>query len=134
MATLTRSTSASLDASTGMFAGQITGLIAGEALSAVAAVYIKTSDGKVYQCDGTANTEPAEFVGFTPRAAAAGEPVTIYNTNARFRYGTSLSPGAALYVSATAGRLDDAATTGGLLPVAFVINSTDIVCCTNFTG
>lgn len=128
MATLTRSSSASMDASTGMFAVQITGLVAGEALDAGAACYIKTSDGKVYMSNGTAATEPAEFVGFAPRAAAAGEPITLFSLGARFRYGTSLSPGAQLFVSATAGKLDDAATTGGGTPIAIVLNSTDILC------
>lgn len=134
MATLTRSTTASMDTSTGELAPQFTGT-AGEDLDLVAPCYIKTSDGKIYMSNGTAATEPAEFVGFTPRAVKSGQPVTLFSLGARFKYGSSLSPGAKLYVSATAGRLDDAATTGGTVPVAIVLppaeggtGGTDILC------
>lgn len=128
MATLTRSTSASMDTSTGMFAPQISGdLIAGEALDIAAPCYIKASDGKVYMSNGTADTEPARVFGFTPRAASAGEPVTLMGAGARFRYGSGLTIGTQLYPSGTAGRLDDAATTGGDVACAVVISATDIV-------
>lgn len=129
MATLTRAATASMDASTGAFAGQISGdLYAGEALDSCAACYIKSSDGKVYMSNGTANNEAASFMGFTPRAYNLGEAVTLFNIGARFSYGTGLTIGAALFVSATAGRLDDAATTGGLRAIAEVITATDIRC------
>jgi len=126
MALATRRTAPSLDASTGMYAGQITGLIAGEALDACAACYIKGADGKVYQSNGTSSNEAAGFDGMSPRAAAAGEPVTLYHIGARFGYGSALTPGALLYVAATAGRLDTAATTGGDTPVARCVDATDI--------
>ncbi len=127
MADVTRSASASMDASTGMFAVQITGLIAGEDLDLVSACYIKTSDGKVYMADGSAADELAEFVGMTPRAAKSGQAITLYSLGARFRYGTSLSPGAKLYLSATTGGIADAASLGGTLPLGVVLNSTDIL-------
>jgi hypothetical protein len=38
-----------------------------------------------------------------------------------------LTPGARYYVSATAGALDDAATTGGTVAVAIAIDTTDIM-------
>lgn len=126
MATVTRSTSASMDASTGMFAAQITGLIAGEALDLVSACRIH-SDGKVYMADGSAADAEARFIGMTARAVSADEPVTLFGIGARFRYGSSLTPDARLFLSATDGRLDDAATTGGTLCIALVINTTDIV-------
>jgi hypothetical protein len=63
----------------------------------------------------------------TPRAGKAGQPMTVYSLGARFRYGTSLSPGAKLYLSATEGILADAATTGGTLPLGVVLNTTDIL-------
>lgn len=129
MAVVTKAAAASMDASTGMFAGQISGdLYAGEALGAVAPCYIKAADGKVYQSNGTAATEPAKFDGFTPCAYAAGDAVALYNVGARFQYGAGLTPGTDLYVAATAGALDTAATTGGVRPVARVINDTDIRC------
>lgn len=126
MALLTRASTAHMDTSTGMFAPQITGLVAGEALDVVAPCYIKTSDGKVYMSNGTAADEAAEIVGFTPRAVAIGEPVTLFGAGARFSYGTGLSPGAIYYIGATAGRLDDTATTGDAVGVAQAITATDI--------
>lgn len=129
MALVTRASTASMDAGTAMFAAQLAGdLIAGEALDAVAACYIKASDGKVYMSNGTALNEAAKFDGFTPRAYSAGEAVALYAAPARFSYGSGLTPGADLYVAATAGRLDTAATTGGVRPVARAYNATDIRC------
>ena len=129
MALVTIATDASVDASTTMFAPQVTGLIAGENLLACAPCYIKTSDGKVYMSNGTALNEAAEFVGFCPRAALAGQPVTLFGFGARMRYAASgLNPGDILYIGATAGRLDTAPTTGDTVAggTAQVISATDI--------
>ena len=127
MALVTRSASASGDASNLQVAPQISGdLYAGEALDAVAPCYIKASDGLVYMSNGTAANEAAKFDGFTARAVAAGQPVTLYGVGARFRYGSGLTIGKDLFVGATAGRLDDAATTGGVRSIARTINATDI--------
>jgi hypothetical protein len=128
MALLARATDASMDASTGQFAQQLTGLVAGENLDLLAACYIKTSDGKVYMSNGAAATEPAEFAGFTPRAVVSGRPVTLFGIGARFRYGSALGPGDKYFVAATAGRLDTAATTGGTVAIARAVDDTDIVC------
>lgn len=135
MATLTRSSSASGDTTHLMKVPQISGdLYAGEALDPCAPCYRKASDGLVYMSNGTAVAEAARCMGFTARAVAAGQPVTLYRAGARFGYGTGLTIGALLYVSATAGRLDDAATTGGLVAVAEVISSTDIQVIQNRVG
>jgi hypothetical protein len=128
MSAVTKSALASMDASTGMFAAQITDLIAGEDIGAVDAVYIKTSDGKIYKSNATSDVEAAEFVGFTPRACKAGQPITVYALGARFRYGTSLSPGAEYFLGTTAGGLDTAVTAGGRTPIARAIDDTDIQC------
>lgn len=128
MALIARDSAASMDASTGMFAQQLTGLVAGENLDAVAPCYIKTADGKLYMSNGTALNEAAEFVGMTPHARLAGEAVTVFGIGARFHYSASLlSPGDKYFVGATAGRLDTAATTGGTVAIARAVTSTDIV-------
>lgn len=130
MALVTRSSTASLDASTGMYAGQITGdLYAGEALDPAAPCYVKASDGLVYMSNGTAATEPARVHGFTPKAYAAGEPVTLFGIGARFGYDRAggLTQSQPLYVGATKGRLDSAATTGGTAPTAYAVSPYDIV-------
>jgi len=128
MALVTRDASASLDASSGMFAGQLSGdLFAGEALDLLAPCYIKSTDGKAYMSNGTAATEPAGFAGFTPEAYAIGEAVTLISAPACFRYAASgLTAGAKLYIAATAGRLDTVASVGDGVGVARAINATDI--------
>jgi hypothetical protein len=70
--------------------------------------------------------EAARCMGFTARAVKAGQPVTIYRVGARFGYGSGMTIGTQLFVAATKGRLDTAATTGGLVAVAEVITPTDI--------
>ncbi len=131
MTVLTRSTTPSMDANQNnqIAAGD---LYAGEDLDAVAACYIKASDGKVYMSDGAASNEAAKFVGFTPRACKAGEPVTLYGWGTRFKYGSGLTPGAIYYIAAAdvydyEGRLDTATTTGDTKGTAMALNATDIV-------
>ena len=126
MSLVARATTPSMDASTGMFAPQITGLIAGEDLLAGAPVYIKSADGLVYMSNGTAANEAAEIVGFTPRAVKSGQPLTVFGKGTRFNYATGLTPGDKYYIGATAGRLDTATTTGDSVGVAQAITSTDI--------
>lgn len=117
------------DLSTVELAPQITGLFAGEDLLVVAPCYIKTSDGLVYMSNGTASNEAAEFAGFTARATKNGQPVTLFSLGACFRYGAfSGQAGDLLFVAATAGRLDTAATTGGLVPIARILDTSRIQC------
>jgi hypothetical protein len=129
MALVTQAVDLSIDASQALTAPQISGdLIAGEDLLAGAPCYIKNSDGLVYQSNGTAANEAAGFDGFTARAVKAGQALTLFGIGARFRYAAAggLTPGAKLYIGATAGRLDTAATTGDAVGVARAINDTDI--------
>lgn len=103
---------------------RINELLAGEAIAAGDLLYIK-SDGKLWRANGTAATAPALAVGMAATAASAGEAVTPYHTCC-FRYGTGLTPGVRYYASATAGAIDDAATTGGTVPVAIAVDDTRI--------
>jgi hypothetical protein len=115
MAAVAKSTKASMDATTGMIAPQISGLIAGEALGVCAFCYIKAADGKVYNCDTTAQDEKAILAGVCPRAANAGEPVTLFGVGTVIKYSDALlTPGAIYYLDVTAnkGGLNTAATTG----------------------
>lgn len=126
MALVTRSSDASVDATTAQLAAQITGLIAGEDIDKCAPCYIKAADGLVYMFDGTAANEKARLAGFCPRAAKSGQPVTLFGAGTRMHYGSALTPGAILYGAATKGRLDDAATVGDAVGIAQVITATDI--------
>lgn len=117
MALVTAAAVVGPDASTTELAPQITGLTAGEDLLAVAPCYIKTSDGKVYMSNATGTAEASEFAGVTPRAVKSGQPVTLYGLGACFRLSAfSGQAGDILYIAATAGRWDTAATVGD--PVA----------------
>lgn len=126
MTLVTRSATASIDASTAMFAPQLTGLVAGEALDLCSACFIHT-DGKVYMANATAANAEAVIAGFTARAVSSGEPVTLLGEGTRLKYGSGLTPGAILYLAATDGKLDTAATTGDAVGVARAVTATDIV-------
>jgi hypothetical protein len=129
MALVTVSTVAGLDASSGMYAPQISdGLVAGEDIGsssqAITPCYIKASDGKVYMTNATAAGEAARLAGFAARYAKTGEPITLFGIGTKFEYSTGLTPGAIFYLAATAGRLDTAATTGDAVGVAQAITAT----------
>lgn len=126
MANITRSTSASFDASSSMYAPNVSGLLAGETIAVGQPVYVK-SDGKVWLANGTSANAAAACRGLAANAAIAGQPLTIYGRGARFKFGAGLTPGASYYVATTAGLLSDAATTGGTVAVAFAIDTTDIM-------
>lgn len=131
MTIVVRASDASLDANQArqVLAGNV---FAGEALDAVAPCYLKTSDGKVYLCDGAANNEAAEFIGFTARAVAIGQPVTLFGAGSRFKFSSGMDVGAILYLRDAdsyydAGNLDTATTPGDTLGTAVAISATDIL-------
>lgn len=126
MALVTRGTTASIDTIQGQKAPYISGVFAGEPLDALAPCYIKAADGLVYMSNGTGNNAAAKCHGFTPKAYSTGQALSLYGPGTRAEYGSGLTPGAPLYVGATAGRLDAAATTGGLVPVAIALNAKEI--------
>jgi hypothetical protein len=98
----------------------------GEAIAAGDACYIKTSDRKIYKSTGAAANAAAQVHGFAPRAAASGEALTLLR-NVTFGYGSGLSAGTPVFLSgATAGALADAASTGGWMPIGFVVDDTRI--------
>jgi hypothetical protein len=93
--------------------------VAGEAIAAGDICYVKAADGLVYRSTGAAANEAARAWGI------AGEPITLH-LNVEYHYGAALTIGASLFVSATAGALADAASTGGTTQVARVISATRI--------
>lgn len=104
------------------------GLLAGEAIEAGDAIYI-ASDGTLMRSNGTSANAAAVGGWIAAGDASTGEALTGYK-NVAFHYGSGLTPGTPLYVGATAGRLADAASTGGTAVVARVIDATRI----QFTG
>ena len=123
MATLTR-VSPSLSSPQPCGAHKISGLVAGEALVAGNPVYIKT-DGKVWKANGTAANAAALAVGMVSAPSSVGEACTVW-FGVCFNFAAGLTPGARYYVSATAGELDDGATTGGTVPFAIAVDATQI--------
>jgi hypothetical protein len=101
-----------------------TGLVAGEALVAGDVVYVK-SDGKLWKANGTAANAAALAVGMVLLPSSVGEAATPV-FGCCVNYASGMTPGARLYVSATAGKLDDAPTTGGTVPFAIVWDATQI--------
>lgn len=127
MALVTKATDASIDAISAQTAPQRAGLVAGAAIDVLAPCVLK-ADGLVYMCNATAADADAQFDGFAPRAYAAGDSnITLIGIGLKMRYAASgLVPGAKLFLGATAGRLDTAATTGDSVGVAKCISATDI--------
>jgi hypothetical protein len=124
LATLAKSGTPSLAALLPQQNTQLAGLLAGEAIAAGDLCYIK-SDGKIWRSNGTAANAAAVCIGIALEACNTGEACTIM-WNVNMRYGAGLTPGAKLFVSATAGAIDDAATTGGTAPIGYVVDATRI--------
>lgn len=104
----------------------IVGLNAGEVITAMDACYVK-SDGKVWLATGAALTAPARVRGFAMGGASLNEPVTLIHSVNVGAYAAAMTPGTDLYLSGTVpGGLADAASTGGLSPIAFAISATKI--------
>jgi hypothetical protein len=99
-------------------------LYAGEAVAAGDACYIK-SDGKVWRSTGTAANAAAKVNGYAATDCPSGEAITLL-FHVVFRYGSGLTPGIQVFLSATAGAIADAATTGGTSPIGFVVDATRI--------
>lgn len=129
MALVTVSATAGFDAISAASAPQISdGLIAGADLGSASQLitpcYIKGADGKVYPTDATAADEKAVFAGFAVRFVKTGEPVTLFGVGLKFEYAAGLTPGTKLFLAATAGRLDTAATTGDALGIVQCVTAT----------
>lgn len=124
MSTISKSGTVSLASVAVPESNKITGLKAGEAIAAGDICYVK-SDGKVWRSNGTSANAAAKVRGIALSAAATGEACSLYH-GVVVRYGASMTPGADLYASATAGAIDDAATTGGTAPIGFVVDATRV--------
>lgn len=102
----------------------ITG-VAGETITAGMAVYLKSTDNKLWkaQCDGTA--AEADAVGIALHAALAGQPLTYAANGAVINLGATTAAGVFYYLSATA---------GGIGPVADLASTNKVVSLGYATG
>jgi hypothetical protein len=122
-----KSLSASIDASTGMLAPQISGKIAGEdILTAVTPCEIR-SDGLVWKASGAAADSHARLAGVSTRPGVkAGEPITLYGLGTVAKYSDELlTPGAVLYLG-TGGILSSTASVGDAVGIAQAIDASNI--------
>lgn len=85
--------------------------------------YVKSDDTFALATGAAANAAALPF-GISVRAAKAGQPVTVRHA-CQFGAVTGQSPGARLYLG-TAGGFDTAATTGGTVPIAIVMDASNI--------
>jgi hypothetical protein len=107
--------------------------IAAEAIGACDVCYISGVAGNgqplASLADGSAADALARARGVSAHAAVAGAAVTLYR-QARFEYGATLvtthGANAPVYLSATAGGIADAATTGGTTAIGYVVDQTRI--------
>ena len=103
----------------------LTGVPAGAAIAAGDACYIAAGP-VVLLATGAAANAAAKVRGFAATAASVGEAVTLVD-GVDWNYGSGLTPGADLFLSAaTPGALSDTATTGGTAPIGFVIDATRV--------
>ncbi len=123
MADIAKSGTPSLASVTTMV-NTLSGLKAGEAIAAGDVCYIK-SDGLIWKSTGAAANAAAQVYGYACQAASVGEAVTLA-WDVRFRYGAGLTPGTKIFLSATAGLIGDAATTGGTAPIGVVVDATRV--------
>lgn len=116
-----------VDTITAQKATVISDLVAGEALRQCVACVIE-ADGQVAETLAAAANAAAAIHGITPRAAAAGEPVTLLGVGTRFQYDGDggLTPGAAYFVGATGG-IDDATALGDVTGAFVAVSATDLV-------
>lgn len=98
------------DASTTMFAWQVSGKKAGEALTVLNPVELRADD-KLYKHTGT-----RPFLGMAARTvvlnAGDRQPITVHGLGMRFHAHDAggLEPGKVYYLSATVGKVSDVAT------------------------
>lgn len=109
MADVTKATSLDFDADSLMRCVIIKGddIKAGEAITRGDVCFID-SDGLVYKA-----TYEDGFVGLSYADYAAGNPVTLIGAGGICSYGASMTPGASLYLSDTAGALGTAGIVDG---------------------
>ncbi|SNT29174.1 hypothetical protein SAMN06265795_12256 [Noviherbaspirillum humi] len=105
-------------------------LTAAEALAPNALVYVK-SDGTV--ANASAVAEGKEAVGFVKAGVAPGAAATVYLAGNVMAGLSGLTPGAAYYLSTTAGGIVDAATAGAyatgnvVLPIGTALSTTELL-------
>jgi hypothetical protein len=106
-------------------ASRISDVLAGEDLAVGDACHLNATR-QVYRSSGATSGEAADVRGFAAAGARRGETVTLV-FDVTMRYGASLPPGRALYLSAAVpGGLADCPSPGGTEPIAFVADAARI--------
>ncbi len=124
---IVKSASASVDASTGMVAPQISGKILGEDVAGPCTPMEIRSDGLLWRATATAADSHARVAGFSTRRGKTGQPMTIYGIGTVMKYADeTMTPGALVFLGDTVGTLSSTATTGDAVGVAQAIDASNI--------
>lgn len=123
MPAITRSARSGYDTTNAIRSPNIAGLRASVAIPGAGTPCTITAGGTVAPAAAT-----DRLCGYSSSDALVGEDVTLFVTG-RFYYADSgLTPGAAIYLNATAGVLStDAPASGTTAPIGFAVNSTDVM-------
>jgi hypothetical protein len=99
----------------------------GEAYSAGDALYLKSSDGKVYKADADATESSFMFIGFAAEASGGANESRVVITSGLVT-GLSLTAGVSYYVSGTAGAISTTAGTYAMR-VGVAVSTTGLLIC-----
>jgi len=117
----------------GLVIGELT---AGEAITAGHACYLKSADGLIWESISTATEDftydgdtwsREHFLGFAAKSYASGATLSLFGRGCILNYGSSLTPGAYYYASATKGLLSTTAVASTMEPIAMAISTTEIL-------
>lgn len=124
---IVKSAAASMDASTGMVAAQVSGKTLGEDVASACTPLEMKSDGLLYKASAAAADSHARVVGWSTRKGKTGQPMTVYGIGAVMKYADeTLTPGALCFLGETAGALSSIATTGDAVGIAQAIDASNI--------
>jgi hypothetical protein len=120
-----KSANASVDASTGMLAPQVSHLILGEDVTAMTPLQLK-ADGKLWKASGAAADSNARIIGFASRTAKAGQTCTPLGLGLVGKYADgTLVPGSVVYLG-TNGTLSSTASVGDTVGIAQAVDTYNI--------
>jgi hypothetical protein len=124
---VTKSANASVDATTGMVAPQVSQKILGEDIASPMTPLTMHADGMLYRATAAAANANARIFGWSTRAGKAGQPMTVYGVGVVGKYSDEgLTPGNILFLGETAGTLSSIATTGDAVGCAQAIDASNI--------
>ncbi len=84
-------------------------LVAGETITAGQPVYQNSSSLAIYKADANASDPAYKVIGISENGAAAGQPISVCESDPAFTPGCTMAIGDVVILSATAGGITEAA-------------------------